>query len=72
MSCTNIRCYTEHSRCYTLDLREVDRGQPHTWEMITISDSVVKDDPAFAAAAGLESCAHPEPGLPWDQIGAEA
>jgi hypothetical protein len=28
--------------------------------------------PAFAAAAGLESRADPEPGIPWDQIGAEA
>ena len=40
--------------------------------MITISDSAVKDDPAFVAAAGMESRADPEPGIPWDQIEAEA
>jgi hypothetical protein len=72
MSCTNIRCYTEHGRCYTLDLSQVDKGQPDAREMITISDSAVKDDPALAAAAGLESRADPEPSIPWDQIEAGA
>jgi len=40
--------------------------------MITISDPAVEDDPTFAAAAGLESRADPQPGIPWDQIKAEA
>ena len=67
MSCTNIRCYTEHGRCYTLDLSQVDPGQPGTREMITISEPAVEDDPTFAAAAVLESRADPGPGIPSDQ-----
>lgn len=65
MSCTNIRCYTAQGRCYTLDLSQVDARQPATREMITISDPTVKDAPAFVAAAGPESHAAPEPGIPW-------
>jgi hypothetical protein len=72
MTCTNIRCYTEHGRCYTLDLSQVDPGQPDTREMIRISDPAVEDDPTFAAATGPESRADPQPGIPWDQIKAEA
>jgi len=53
-------------------LSQVDPGQPGTREMITISDPAVEDDPTFAAAAGLESRADPQPGIPWDQIKAEA
>ena len=72
MSCTNIRCYTERGRCYTLDLSQVDPGQPGTREMITISDPAVEDDPICAAAAVLESRADTGSGVPWDQIEAEA
>ena len=72
MSCTDIRCYTEHGRCYTLDLSQVDKSPPGAREMITIRDSVVKNDPALAAEAGLESRADPEPGIPWHQIEAGA
>jgi hypothetical protein len=63
MSCTNIRCYTEHDHCYTLDLSLVDPGQPGTREMITINNPAVQDDPTFAAAAVLESRADPGPGI---------
>ena len=72
MSCTDIRCYTAQGRCYTLDLSQVDPGQPGTREMITISDPAVEDDPTCAAAAVLESRADPGSGVPWDQIKAEA
>jgi hypothetical protein len=72
VSWTNIRCYTEQGRCYTLDLSQVDPGRPGTREMITISESAVADDPGFAAAAVLESGADPDPGIPWDQLKAEA
>jgi hypothetical protein len=68
----NIRCYTEHGRCYTLDLGQVDPGQPGIREMITISDPAVEADPAFAVAALPESCAEPAPAIPWDQIKVEA
>ena len=67
-----MRCYAEHNCCYTLDLSQVDRGQPGTREMITISDFVVKDDPAPTAAVGLESRADPKPDIPWRQIEAGA
>ena len=40
--------------------------------MITISDPAVEDDPTFVAAAVLESGADRLPGIPRDQIKAEA
>jgi hypothetical protein len=36
--------------------------------MITVSDSVVQDGSAIAAAAGLEPLADAEPGILWHQI----
>lgn len=72
MSCTNIRCYSEHGRCYTLDLSQVDPGQPDTKEMITISDPPSGTTLPLQRAAVLESRADQGPGIPWDQIEAEA
>jgi hypothetical protein len=40
--------------------------------MIMIRDSAVKNDPALAAAAGLESRAYPEPGIAWHEVEAGA